>query len=293
MDAKKTDQTQSEEKRAPKRIFAANTRHATQAGPKRIFAPHRIIRKLGGTIGHGDFPNAVLQGSTSNFQVYVIPELGAAGQAIARGVLANCERDYNTIKGYFGGITPKSLPFHVVIAQNVGGAYHYGCLATEIYCDSQASPLDPAFTSFLLMAEAVEVFSASQNLGWDCGAGNGEGLSRVLATALYPTEIQKPGLATAGVWLEGNRPNWVNRNANTDQDAVVNGCDVLFLNYLRYQLGYSWNLIVGAATPTLAKTYKKLTGKKNAFAPFKSLLDRHFPPGQPSNLMTDNPFPLQ
>jgi len=86
MDAKKTDQTQSEEKRAPKRIFAANTRHATQAGPKRIFAPHRIIRKLGGTIGHGDFPNAVLQGSTSNFQVYVNPELGAAGQAIARGV---------------------------------------------------------------------------------------------------------------------------------------------------------------------------------------------------------------
>jgi len=174
-----------------------------------------------------------------------------------------------------------------------GGAYHYGCLATVIYCDSQSSPLDPAFTSFLLMAEAVEVFSASQNLGWDCGAGNGEGLSRVLATALYPTEIQKPGLATAGVWLDSNRPNWVNRNANTDQDAVVNGCDVLFLNYLRYQLGYSWNLIVGAAAPTLAKTYRTLTGKKSAFAPFKSLLDRHFPPGQPSNLMTDNPFPLQ
>ena len=86
MDAKKTDQTQSEEKRAPKRIFAANTRHARPAGPKRIFAPHRIIRKLGGTIGHGDFPNAVPQGSTSNFQVYVNPELGAAGQAIARGV---------------------------------------------------------------------------------------------------------------------------------------------------------------------------------------------------------------
>jgi len=289
---KKMNQTETVPPTQPKRIFGPYRADAAPAGPKRIFAPHRVVRRLGGTIGRGDFPNAVLQGTTPNFQVYVIPELGAAGLAIARGVLAACERDYNTIQGYFNGIAPDSLPFNVVIAQNVGGAYHYGCLATDIYCDSQASPLDPAFTGFLLTAEAVEVFSAKQNLGWNCGGGNGEGLSRVLATALYPAEIQKPGLATAGIWLDGNRPNWVNRNAPTDQDAVVNGCAVLFLNYLRYQLGYSWNLIVGAAAPTLAKTYKKLTGKKTAFPPFKALLDQHFPPGQPSNLMTDNPFPL-
>jgi hypothetical protein len=184
------------------------------------------------------------------------------------------------------------MPFRCIIAQNVGGAYHYGCRATDIYCDSQTSPVDAAFTGFLLMAEVVEVFSANQNMGWNCGGGNGEGLSRALATALYPAEISKPGFATAGVWLDGNRPNYVNRNPNTDQDALVNGCSVLFLNYLRYQLGFSWNSIVSAGASTLAKTYKKLTGKTTAFVPFKALLDQHFPPGQPSNLMTDNPFPL-
>jgi len=44
-------------------------------------------------------------------------------------VLAAWKRNYNTIQGYFNGIAPDSLPFNVVIAQNVGGAYHYGCLA--------------------------------------------------------------------------------------------------------------------------------------------------------------------
>jgi hypothetical protein len=224
--------------------------------------------------------------------VYTIPELGFAGQTIAHDVLATCERDYNTVRGYFNSISPNGLPFNVIIAQNVGGAYHYGCAGTDLYCDSQTSPLDAAFTSFLLTAEVVEVLSAAQNLGWDCGAGNGEGLSRVLAAALYPTEIQKPGFSTAAIWLDGKRPDWVDRNARTDQDGLVNGCAVLFLNYLHYQLGHSWNLIVGAAAPTLAKTYQKLTGKKTAFGQFKALLDRHFPPGQPSNLITDNPFPL-
>src|SRR5260370_612668 len=54
-------------------------------GTKGIFAADREVRRLDGTIGRGDFPNAVLQGSTPNFQVYVIPELGEAGGWIRPG----------------------------------------------------------------------------------------------------------------------------------------------------------------------------------------------------------------
>jgi hypothetical protein len=59
---------------------------------------------------------------------------------------------------------------------------------------------------FLCVADLVEVFSASQGKEWNCGATNGEGLSRVLATALFPTQIT--GFASAPDWLAIERPTW-------------------------------------------------------------------------------------
>jgi len=47
-------------------------------------------------------------------------------------------------------------------------------------------------SSALAVAEAVEVFEAIQNRGWNCGASNGEGLSRVLAQVLYPKRLGQP-----------------------------------------------------------------------------------------------------
>ena len=38
----------------------------------------------------------------------------------------------------------------------------------------------------LVIAEEDEVFEANFGHGWDCGASNGEGLSRVLANTMYP-----------------------------------------------------------------------------------------------------------
>jgi hypothetical protein len=143
----------------------------------------------------------------------------------------------------------------------------------------------------LLVAELVEVFEAAQNLGWDCGASNGEGLSRVLATALYPAELD--GYTTAAAWLDTpNRPDWVNNNNPTDQDAISNGCSVLFLNYLNSQLGYGWDQIAKAGASTLAQTYTKLTGNQDGWNQFRQQLDGNFPLGTPSGLTTDNPYPL-
>ena len=280
----------------------------TQSGPPknaRIFRP-RAVRALGAPIGTGDYPNAVQQGSTAHYNVYYDPALGVTGVNIANGVLAVCERDYNTIAGYFGGITPAALPFNLVIADLTnstvgacgsssppgGGAYHCGCADTTIYCDIKTSPaVDPNFTEFLNIAEIVEVFEAAQNKGWDCGASNGEGLSRVLATALYPGELD--GFHTADLWLDGSRPDFVNQTNPTDQDGPSNGCAVLFLNYLRYQLGFSWNMIVQSAGSTLAATYAALTSdKSDPFPRFKAILDGRFPPGKPSGLTTDNPWPI-
>src|SRR5262249_17509246 len=122
-------------------------------------------------------------------------------------------------------------------------------------------------------------------------ASNGEGLSRVLATALYPVELD--GYTTAAAWLDApDRPDWVNNTSPTDQDSVSTGCAVLFLNYLNTQLGYGWDQILQPCAPAVAQTYTNLTGKQDGWSNFRQQLDRSFPVGTPSGLTTDNPYPL-
>ncbi|MHB8527362.1 MAG: hypothetical protein ACYDD2_14565 [Candidatus Acidiferrales bacterium] len=260
----------------------------------RVFAKQKLSRELAKRVAApppSGFDRAVtLEGGTQHFQAYFATGF-ANGPAIAQGVLATCEKDYNLIVNFFSGLVPPTFPMNIVVAPGIGGAYHYGCAAVDLYCDGDASASpDIDHTRYLVIAEEVEVFEAAQNKGWNCGASNGEGLSRVLATELYPAELD--GFFTAASWLDSNRPDWVSQTDPTDQNAVSTGCAVLFLNYLRHQLNYTWPQIVQAAGSTLDQTYTALAGAPGGFAPFKTLLDSHFPPGQPSGLTTDNPFPL-
>lgn len=267
---------------------------AREIGSRRVFIPTTKAVEALRRVGFRDFPNAVLQGSTEHFNVYYNPPLGAAGRQIANGVLGVCERDYQGLSQIFGGITPTGLPVNIVLAHlPQGGAYHYGCSATTLYCDVRTAPsVAPAFSSFLALAELVEVFEAAQGRGWNCGASNGEGLSRVLATASYPRQIV--GFGTAAAWLNQGRPDFVNRTDPTDGNPLSTGCAVLFLNYLRYQLSYRWRDIAAAAGPKLSVTYLRLTGDaSNPFPRFTAVLASRFPAGQQSALNTDNPFPIR
>jgi len=229
------------------------------------------------------------RGSTTHFNVFYDNTLGTTGAALGDGVLAACETDYQKLKSIFGGLTPPGLPFNIYIDPGYFGAYHSTCADVNLHCAAESGNSTDA-VNFLVVAEEVEVFSAAQGLGWNCGASNGEGLSRVLATAFYPAQLD--GFATACVWMDGNRPDWVNANENTDRDGVANGCSVLFLNYLHYQLGYSWQQIVAAAASTLAGTYFNLTGATNGYFNFVFTLDLQYPPGTPCTLVGDNPFPI-
>lgn len=257
-------------------------------------AGHRT--SFGGRMGF-DYP-VVTEGDSAHFVVMYDPSLGPDGKSCADGVLGSCENDYAQTSMWFGGIDSPTLPVNVIIAaldpsgQGGGGAYHYGCSAVDLYCDLKNVPsLDIDFTRMLMVAELVEVFEAAQGAGWDCGQSNGEGLSRVLATALYPAELD--GYTTAAAWLDTfDRPNWVDNTNGTDTDPVSNGCAVLFLNYLNTQLGYGWDQIVQAGAPTLAQVYQTLTGKNDGWATFRQQLDNNFPIGIPCGLTTDNPYPL-
>jgi hypothetical protein len=241
---------------------------------------------------------ATLVGSTHHFHVYYASVLGASGDKIAQGVLTNCERDYKTVAEFFAQQPP--IMFHVLVAplsknmDGTGGAYHHACLASDLYCDVQVTPtINPDVTSALVVAEEVEVFQAVQNRGWNCGASNGEGLSRVIAEELYPGLLEALGYSSAGAWLNSRRSNWVGRTLPTDQNIIANGCSVLFLNYLHSQLGFGWDKICQAAAPTLAGTYRQLTGKSAPFLGFAALLAKAFPSGTPTDLAKDNPFPIR
>jgi len=64
------------------------------------------------------------RGTTPNFNVFFENALGASGPVLADAVLANCERDYAALQGFFGAITPPGLPFNVYVVTGDFGAYH-------------------------------------------------------------------------------------------------------------------------------------------------------------------------
>jgi hypothetical protein len=253
----------------------AHSRKAEQAYPQEIDQRAPLF----------DVP-ATLRGNTSNFHVYYQSSLGATGAAAADAMLQTCDRDNHTMAAWFGA-SPAS--FNVIILDHSNGAYHYGCTGTDLYCD--IGPANPDHTRMLMAAEAVEVYEALGGRGWNCGASNGEGLSRVLSTELYPTQLN--GFKSASWWLNHGRPDWVSNTDDSDTNYVSIGCAVLFLNWLHVQLKHSWAEIAQAGGGTLEDTYRRLTGKSNAFPVFKALLDKHFQPGTTATLPTDNPFPLQ
>jgi hypothetical protein len=234
----------------------------------------------------------VVRGQTPNFVVAYDDTL-ASGIALSDAVLAQCEQDLAGLIQLFGGIVPAaaSLPFHIDLVPGGGGAGHPGCLATTITCYISAGS-DTLGVPALVDAEVAEVLMNTQARGFDCAASNGEALSRVLPTVLYPNLRNR--FSTGNTWLNStnpSRPDWITNTNPTDQDMVSTGCASLFLNYLAYQLNFNWPSILSAAAPTLAGTAANL-GLQNAFTDFASLLARHFPPGVTTSLPDDDPFPL-
>src|SRR5947209_11649404 len=128
--------------------------------------------------------------------------------------------------------------------------------------------------------------------GWDCGKSHGEGLSRVLSNALYPGS-EPNNFVSIGSWLDGGRPDWVTTTKDSDQDYPSIGCAVSFLNWLHYQLGYTWTEIAAAGDDTLLKIGTRLLGTDKSYQRFLTLINQHYPPGRTSGADTaDNPFSL-
>jgi hypothetical protein len=230
-------------------------------------------------------------GQTSHFDVSYLTTLGQAGANLAQAILQTCERDYTTLQQEFGRLTPQRLPFVVQITADNTGASHSSCMGTDIAVGGKSGG-QVDFIRSLLVAEADEVFMANFGHGWDCGASDGEGLSRVLANDIYKG-VEPADFISSDVWLSLDpRPDFVDQTEPTDTDYNSIGCAVLFLNWLRFQLNRPWVDIIAAGAGTLATTYENLTGKATAWNDFEAVINSHFPAGKKYSLGTDNPFPI-
>jgi hypothetical protein len=156
------------------------------------------------------------------------------------------------------------------------------------------------------LAELAEILNTAwpKPSGFPGGSSISEGLSKTMAAELYGYVVVSSEL---NAWLEtvslnalGNwqRQDWVSQTFASETDTVSTECAILFLNYLRYQLDFTWHQILAAGGETLAKAYERLTGKTTAWNDFSQLLLEHMPPSaySPGHRgwapATYNPFPL-
>lgn len=223
------------------------------------------------------------------------------GDAAAQAVLRTAEADYQAVANWFGGIslpagqegddqtTPRTAtPVQVLVDQQAGGAYHFGCDATDLYIEPTAE-----LANGFMVAELVEVFEAAANNGWQCGNTNGEGLSRVLAGERN-ANLGSLFAQTAQAWWQAGHADYVTSNAADDRDEASNGCATLFLFYLNKQLGYDWRTITTTGGATLGETYQRLTGKSGAqgFSEFIALLGGIAQGGTLTIPASGDPFPV-
>ena len=268
--------------------------HILRIGPGRSFAADFTF-----AVARADFRGQTEAGRTEHLIVYT--DGTPNGDASAQAILTTAEADYQAVTNWFGGIslppgqegddqtTPRTAtPVQVLIDQQAGGAYHFGCDATDIYIEPT-----PELATGFMVAELVEMFEAAINNGWQCGNTNGEGLSRVLAgernANLGPLFTQ-----TGQTWWQAGHADYVNSNAADDRDENSNGCATLFLFYLNQQLGFDWRTITTTGGATLGETYQKLTGKPGpqGFSEFVSLLNSLAQGGTLNLPANGNPFPI-
>jgi hypothetical protein len=167
-----------------------------------------------------------------------------------------------------------------------------------------SQPLTPDYARFLFIAEMSE--QLMNHAGWNPSSSRGEALSRVLAEEFFPNAGYAPECISMAPWVNhwlnsSPRFNYLEQNPSptpgnttlgSDIDALGYGCGILFINYLRFQLGYSLDAICQAGGDTFADAYRNLTGRADdPYEALKTLLEKHYDDSHFS-LLDNNPFPL-
>jgi hypothetical protein len=173
--------------------------------------------------------------------------------------------------------------------------------------DAQTPIIRAEFARFLFVAELAEIMMDVTTSRWNRGSSEGEALSIALGTELAPMGYYGAagGAPRVNPWLQSARPDWISFTEPTDTDVLSYGCGILFLNYLRHQLGFDLASIIATHPPfvfgtlggTLAARYAELTGNPaaQAYPEFIAFLEQHLPAASAAQqaIGRDDIFPLQ
>jgi len=263
---------------------------------------------------------------TSNFQVqYELTDYSQAELLLLRPraqvLLGGCEPDYATMCGWFGitvgdGLGPANRVV-ITLTKNVRGASNTGFSTNnpQMSVNPNLGGSDDSVLG-LFVDEMSEILMSFKG-NWDPLNSGGEGLSRVAGELLHPNSAPNTKDNNVNAWLASDpttdptsakadsvfRKDWVSANFTGgdlraggsvagDQDSYSFGCAMLFIYYLKDQLGFTMDEIVQNGTGTLDGTYRSLTKtNRGGFSPFRRLIDFNFPTTNSPSL-TDNPFPL-
>lgn len=258
---------------------------------------------------------------TTNFTILyendpsILPN--GTGQKRAAALAQVIESEFSILTKWFGitgGFGPGKR-VTVSLETPGGGGFNFGYAKQEIHMGAQDSNPDDNAAADLVrvvfVSEFVELLMNYRNLQagavtWMANGSNGEALSNFCGSERYRKAsydyvgnypvvnvwLQTPAMATPTHAAVGERPDYITTNLPTDQDQYTYGCGVLFLYYLFHQLNFSREDIIQKGGATLAETYKKLTGRSDAFQAFHDLLYSYFPVADTPILPTSDPFPL-
>jgi hypothetical protein len=242
-------------------------------------------------------------GKTRHFYLEYDDSLSAA-KGLASAVMATCEQDLSRLTSVLPshlGLGTDPYVAHPIQVQLVdlpknrgggnnsksgsNGLIHIGVLGAN------GVPVSDNHARFVFVAEMAEQLMGAY--GWDMADSQGEALSRVMATDLYPdAAYSSAGAPWSNPWLASSRQDWVKTAEPTDIGAQSFGCGILFINYVRHQLKKPFSDFCLAGGTTMLDRYRNLTG--NTDDPLKAMTDllvEHFGKGI-INLSTDDPFPL-
>ncbi len=235
--------------------------------------------------------------STKHFAFEFKNELNADdAKALGKALADTAERDFERMTFWFSGVAPAG-PIDTKINLADGGASNDKLRNINLRLGATDNF---NLARSVLAAEVVEIFMATNPFGWNPGDSSGEGLSQLAQFTIYPD--QRGILNGPQVWLDTSlsptpakpsRPDFVNKTEAFDANFISFGCALLFLYFLRSQLGFSMKAIVSAHARTLESVYANLTKDHNAFPTFTNLLEHAFPSGTPCGLVgSADPFPL-
>lgn len=255
-------------------------------------------------------------GSTTNFVIDYDDSL-TNSQAGAQALLSAVENEFGVLTGWFNvpaSAFGTSNQITVTVNGTNGGGANQGYTtggASYITVDPQSGNSDVAtaqeIVKMTFVAEFVEILMTyhqeTVTTYWNSGWSDGEGLSRFCAAERFYAgwKAWLSGYSYNNgqvvVWLDppSTRPDWITKPKHTDQDTISLTCGMLYIYYLRDQLGFHIDQIIASYNSNLGSIYNTLTGDpSNAYDVFRLFIDAVFPPGSYAGLPPahpDDPFP--